>query len=446
MQVTGGWRPLLTDDDAERARAVALEVASRLVDQERVDQALAQAGPALERAGLPTADWSMPGLSGANSSVALVCAQLDRLYPDAGWDRLGHICLTAAAEAAGRDGMPLGLYEGVAGLGYSAERLAGGRARYGMLLTSVDEVLTGFVGASRARLEQARGLPVRAWDLISGITGIGVYLLARRTVPAARAALEQVLAALVDLSREAGGAPRWATPAEQLFEDMRESAPEGNVNCGVAHGAPGPLALMALALLNGVEVGGQIDAMRRVAAWLAARALPGRWGPEWPAAVPLGAASTAGPPPAARPGWCYGNAGVARALWLTGRALEETEHVRLAVRALRQALERQQAELPLDSPTLCHGVAGLAQVALRIAADSGDDDLSRQAGGLCLGLVERFDADAPLGYRDVAGASGGARLDVDNPTLLSGASGTALVLLAAATDREPGWDRAMLLS
>ena len=55
---------------------------------------------------------------------------------------------------------------------------------------------------------------------------------------------------------------------------MREHAPEGNLNCGVAHGAPGSLALMSLALTEGVEVRGQVDAMRRMADWLAAQCSP----------------------------------------------------------------------------------------------------------------------------------------------------------------------------
>jgi lantibiotic biosynthesis protein len=444
--VRNGWRPVLRGGEAEQARAVALEVASRLVDPARLDVALERAGAALRRAGLPSTGWSGPGLSGASSSIALVCAQLDRLQPGEGWDRLGHTRLTAAAEAAERDDAPLGLYQGIAGMGYSAERLADRRARYGALLRSVDELLMGVAGPRRDRLTRARGFPVSEWDLISGITGLGVYLLTRRAVPQARAALDQILPALVDLGGRAGAEPRWATPPEYVFEEMRESAPEGNVNCGVAHGVPGPLALMSLAVLNGVEVDGQIDAMRRMAAWLAGRARPGRFGPEWPAAVRLGTGGEAGPPPAARPGWCYGNAGVARALWLAGRALEDAELRALALRALRQALARQEAERPLDSPTFCHGVAGLTQVTLRVAVDNGDEELSRHARDLCLDLVERFDADAPLGYRDVTAARGGRRLQVDNPTLLSGAAGTALVLLAAATDGDPGWDRAMLLS
>jgi lantibiotic biosynthesis protein len=441
--MTGDWRVALPEADAERARNVALEVASRLVDPTLVDATLARSGRALAEAGAQARGWSGPGLSGANCAVALLCAQLDRAEPGAGWDRRGHVALSVAAEAAGRNGTPLGLFEGLAGLGFSAQRLAADRDRYGGLLESVDDVLTGVVGSRCAELVRARGMPVRDWDLISGLTGIGVHLLARRERPAARAALEQILATLVELGRDDGGGPRWVTPAEHVGVNLRAATPEGNLNCGLAHGVPGPLALMSLALLAGVEVPGQVEATRRAAAWLSEQGRPCPFGPRWPAALALGAGVE---PPPARPGWCYGNAGVARALWLAGRALDEPAYTRLALEALREALERQRSERPLDAPTICHGGAGLAQVALRIGAESGEADVAARARDLCRELLDWFDADAPFGYRDVTAGRSEPRLEVDDPTLLSGAAGTALVLLAGATDNDPGWDRALLLS
>jgi lantibiotic biosynthesis protein len=419
------WRPLLTGAEAEHARKVALEVASRLAAHKHVPDGRSSAG-----------------LGSVESGVALVCAQVDRLFPDAGWDRAGHVHLTTAVQAAERDGAPLGLLGGVAGLGFTAERLAAGRGRYGTLLTAIDDAIAGGVAASSPVLARGNGLSVSAWDLITGITGVGAYLLARREQPTPRAALEETLAALVDLMRETDSAPRWATPPEHLDEHMLEAAPEGNLNCGVAHGAPGSLALMSLALTEGVEVSGQVDAMRRTADWVAGQCQLGRFGPEWPATIPLG---DIGRPPTVRPGWCYGNAGVARALWLAGEALDEPELARLAERALRTGLERQRTHRPLDSPTLCHGMAGLLQVTLHMAADTGAEDLSREARMLGLDLLERFDPDLPLGYRAEATVRDLRGPEAD-ATFLEGAAGVSLVLLAAATDTDPGWDRALLLS
>ena len=423
------WRPVLSGGDAERARAVALEVASRVAARDRAGEGR-----------------TLPGLSSADASIALVCAELDRLLPDAGWDRAGHVHLSAAARAAESDGTPLGLFDGVAGLGYAAQRLAAGRARYGTLLTAIDDTIADGVAASGAALARTSGMPVRAWDLISGMTGIGVYLLGRREEPDSRAALEETLVALVDLLGETDDVPRWATPPEHLYEEMRESTPEGNLNCGVAHGAPGSLALMSLALAEGVEVSGQMDATRRLADWVADQRQRGRFGPEWPAVIPLDESRGPGGEPPARPGWCYGNAGVGRALWLAGKALDEPEYARLGERAVRAALERQRTERPLTAPTLCHGTSGLAQITLRMAADSGAEDLFDEARTLCLELVEWFDPDVALGYRGEAEMRNLPHAVADDPALLDGATGPPLVLLAAVAATDPGWDRAMLLS
>jgi lantibiotic biosynthesis protein len=112
---------------------------------------------------------------------------------------------------------------------------------------------------------------------------------------------------------------------------------------------------------------------------------------------------------------------------------------------VRAALERQRTERSLDTPMLCHGTAGLGQVTLHMAADTGAEDLSREARRLCLELVDQVDPDAPFGYRSEARLRELWGFEVD-PTLLNGAPGPALVLLAAATDADPGWDRAMLLT
>jgi hypothetical protein len=63
-----------------------------------------------------------------------------------------------------------------------------------------------------------------------------------------------------------------------------------------------------------------------------------------------------------------------------------------------------------------------------MAADSGDAEIAAASRRLCLELVDRTDEVG------------------DDPGLLTGAAGVALVLLAAATPVEPAWDRALLLA
>jgi hypothetical protein len=96
----------------------------------------------------------------------------------------------------------------------------------------------------------------------------------------------------------------------------------------------------------------------------------------------------------------------------------------------------------IESPTFCHGVAGLLQITLRFANDTGLPLFTEAAVSLTEELLSAYEPDSLLGYRNWE--PGGTR--VDQPGLLDGAPGILLVLLAASTDVEPSWDRAFLLS
>jgi len=103
---------------------------------------------------------------------------------------------------------------------------------------------------------------------------------------------------------------------------------------------------------------------------------------------------------------------------------------------------RPVAARRIDSPTVCHGVAGLLAITLRFAADTGRAEFERAATDLVRQLVAAFEPESTFGYRNLE-PSGGR---VDHPGLLDGAAGVALALLAATTAVEPRWDRVLLLS
>lgn len=224
--------------------------------------------------------------------------------------------------------------------------------------------------------------------------------------------------------------------------------PHGYLNCGLAHGIPGPLAAMSLALLCDVTAPGLSEAAERAAGWIAGHRADDSWGINWPVAVPLtaeGAEEAVQPRYAGEPSrtaWCYGAPGVARALWLAGLALGRPGWRDLAVEAMRAVYRRPVAARLIDSPTFCHGVAGLLQVTLRFANDTGLPDIADAAVALTEQLLALHEPESLAGYRNIE--PGGGR--VDSPGLLDGAPGVVLTLLAAATDVEPGWDRAFLLA
>ncbi|MFD8783503.1 lanthionine synthetase C family protein [Kitasatospora sp. NPDC059599] len=441
----GGWAPRLGPAAGERALEAARLIADRATSPPRVRAAIELAARQTSFPG--SVHWDPVSLAQGDTGQALLCAQLHRCFPAEGWDRAGHAHLASAVTALERrGGAGPSLFGGLSGLAFCAAVLGEGRG-YRRLRQVLDAPIAAASLSGAAELRGRSGVPVSTFDLISGLSGIATHLLPAGPDRPAHPALAQVLRALVGLARPDGGPPAWYTPAALLHDEEQARAyPLGNLNCGLAHGIPGPLALLALAARSGVEVEGLEAAVRGLAGWLLAHRADDAAGPNWPAVVPLvdggpglreGRAGFA-----TRSAWCYGSPGIARALWLAGSALGDDGLCGTAVRAMEAVYRRPVSERHIDSPTFCHGVAGLLQVTLRFADDTGLPVFTEAAAGLTEQILAHVDPARPMGIATLEPA--GNR--VDQPGFLDGAAGVALVLLAAATDREPVWDRAVALS
>jgi hypothetical protein len=448
------WRPVLEGSRAEVV-AIAEDVLARLRDPAQVRAAAAAAA---EQTAFPRAiSWQPFGLAQGYAGLAVMAGYADRCFPDADWDVVGHEYLSLAAGGAEASTyLPADLWAGLSGLAFAVWYLSRDGARYRKLLGSVEDVLLPQVADLAEALQRERnGVRVSQFDLISGLSGVGAYLLCRQEDGRAARLLETVVRALIDLVGEEGPLPRWHTPARWLGDaDLVRAYPHGNLNCGLAHGIPGPLAVLALAYRQGVAMDGAAEAIDRLAGWLSENRCDDAWGVNWPAAVALESAAprdartlraadaAAAPFGPSRTAWCYGSPGVARALWLAGEARGSTRYRELAIAAMEAVYRRPLAARQIDSPTLCHGVSGLLQISLRFARDSQLPSFALAAERLTEQLVELFDSSSRLGYYSL---EPGARR-VDQPGLLDGAPGVPLALLAAATDVEPAWDRLLLLA
>lgn len=447
---TRRWQPVLAGELAAAAVFAAREVAARLRDPSRVEAA---AAATLAQTAFPqAAAWSPASVSQGYAGLALLWGYLDDVFPGEGWDATAkaHLELAVRGAEAGPHGGP-GLFAGTSGLAFAAWRLSRGGTRYRRLLGALDGEVARRAAEAAGRVLHAEAVGVGDFDAISGLSGTGAYLLCRRHEPGVEDALAAVVRALLHLGAVEDGIPRWHTPHRLLWDEaVRARYPLGNANCGLAHGIPGPLAFLSLACLGGVEVPGLPERVAAMADWLCRNRVDDAWGVNWPTVAPLAEAGgrLACPPPAStgeptsRCAWCYGSPGVARALWLAGAALGRDAYRDLAVSALEAVFRRPVAERRIDSPTFCHGVAGLLQVALRFAHDAGEGRFAEASRALARQLLGAYRPESRLGFRNLELPG----RETDQPGLLDGAPGVALVLLAAATGVEPAWDRLFLLS
>jgi hypothetical protein len=381
--------------------------------------------------------WRGQSLSKGAAGVAVLHGA--RAYAGVGgWKRVQRWLAGATREDLSA-GPGAGLWHGAPAVAFAVNTAAPPgqylRAR-NQLDTAVTTLMRRRLDAATARMAAAERPSLGEFDLVRGLTGLGAYLLRRD--PHSHL-VRQVLTYLVQLTEpvpaddDAGTAvPGWwisDVPPGRPVDVFRG----GHADLGMAHGITGPLALLALAMRSGITVQGQAAAIDRICRWLEAWCHAGPAGPWWPKRVTLaelraGRSSRSGP---ARPSWCYGTPGIARALQLAGCATGDRTRQLHAEDALAGCLSDPGQLAQFTDLALCHGWAGLIATTWYAAADA----LSPQVG---MGLPRLLDT-----LLDLVAAGDSPSLEL--PGLIEGSAGIALTLHTMATGTSGGWETSLLI-
>ncbi|WP_329060599.1 lanthionine synthetase C family protein [Amycolatopsis sp. NBC_01480] len=343
--------------------------------------------------------------------------------------------LSAGPPSAGQVGA--GLWFGAPAVAFALHTAAPGAYPHDMaaLDASVAQLVETRLAAAHDRIDAGQRPSQYEFDLTRGLTGLGAYLLHRdpgghlvRRVVAYLVRLTEP----VDADDEAGpGAPGWWT-RDSSAHDRDPAFAQGEANFGVAHGIPGPLAFLALALRHGVVVDGQEAALDRICRWLENWRQQGPAGPWWPERITvheLHAHRTRQDRPL-RPSWCYGTPGLARAQQLAALALNDPVRQAAAEDAFARCLCDPAQQGSLTDPALCHGRAGLLATTWHAAADASTPALAIHIPRLLDQLLD----DARHTPSEAL------------PGLIEGTAGIALTLHTLATGISPGWSACLLLT
>lgn len=210
-----------------------------------------------------------------------------------------------------------------AGLFYGAPAVAfvlhtGAHPAYATMLAALDEHINDLttlkLAAAYERMDRGELTRPSEYDLISGLTGLGLYHLLRHG-SAASGMTSAVLGYLVALSepvcRHGESLPGWwsGTGPAGTPDPAR---PGGHLNLGMAHGTSGCLALLSGAMRAGIQVEGHAKAVSELCATFDRYRQGSSACPWWPAMISLSEykRGTANSERQARPSWCYGTPGL----------------------------------------------------------------------------------------------------------------------------------------
>ncbi|GAB7048479.1 lanthionine synthetase C family protein [Catenuloplanes indicus] len=371
----------------------------------------------------------------ADGPAGLALLQLVRAHAGTGtWAdaRAGvHAVATGPVDA----GPHASLYYGAPAIGLLLHCAAQADDRYRPAAMNLDPYLLRLTRArlttARARIAYSTAATHREYDLFHGLTGIGALLLHRAPGSDEFTDLLRYLTQMIlPRARAQDPLPGWWVTHDP---DPTLPTPGGHANLGMAHGAAGILALLALAMHHGHLVDGHAEAINDLTSWFArwqqTDTNGATWWPQWLTLDELhtGRISAVAP---GRPSWCYGTPGIARALQLAAITTRNRALRSIAEQALTDCLTDRHLSRLTDLG-LCHGLAGLTLTMHRAAADSDHPTLAQHLPVLTSALhsaIERTPT-AP------------------NTGLLTGNAG---ILLAAETIRHGaasiGWDTCLLIT
>ena len=368
-------------------------------------------------------------LASGSAGLAVCSGQLARTRRDPRAAQAALTRLEEAVDALATQRLTSSLYSGFTGIAWAVELVgglldAGGEDRSG----DVDDALTSLL----------RRYPEDApYDLVDGLTGLGVYALARWPRPGAAPCVLGVVEQLARRARHDRDGVFWWTPPSWRGP-RRELYRPGGVDLGVAHGIAGVIPFLARVHRLGLARQTARPLLDGAVRWLLAHMVDVGSGPT----VPYFAAGGAEPGPA-RSAWCYGDPGVAAALLLAARDAGEPAWAAAATGLAVRAAARPPGQAGVTDAGLCHGSAGLAHLFNRMYQMTAEPALADAARFWVERTVELCSAMAP--GRGVTPTEA-ARPAWKGPGLLEGAAGVALAMEATVTTAEPVWDQMLLVS
>lgn len=145
-----------------------------------------------------------------------------------------------------------------------------------------------------------------------------------------------------------------------------------------------------------------------------------------------------------RLGWCYGDLGIANALWQAGEVANNILWKQESIKLMKHASNRRNLEQNLIfDASFCHGSSGVAHIFNRFYQSTLIGEFKEAA---IFWHMETLKFNLSTKFKVFRRKIDGSESWVSEHGLIDGLAGIGLSLLSSITETEPKWDKCFLLS
>lgn len=369
-----------------------------------------------------------PGLLNGRAGISLFFFYLGKFVEDEKYIEKGYSLIHTVFDDINKGYSNHSFSSGLAGIAWAVRLLVNNDFLDKQALEGFDQ-LDKFLGKS-----MMHEISIGNFDYLHGALGIACYLMTKNNKN--HEMIADMIDVLSDLSisfKDRGAA--WPSKTNG-------NEPKQGFNLGLAHGQPGIIYFLSKAFQTGIRKEKVNRMLRENVRFL----LSHRMSPDGPGSCFSNWIMPGGKHGNSRLAWCYGDLGIAAALWNAGNLLNEQSWMDEAEDIFLKTLKRKLlAPNGVADASFCHGTAGIAHIYNRMYQFTGKKHYKHAAGfWLKETLKMATHNNGIAGYRYWHPSSEDNYKD--EPGLLEGAAGIGFVIMAAISDLVPAWDEALMLS
>lgn len=317
---------------------------------------------------------------------------------------------------------------GLAGIGWTLEHMA--RLNYieadtNKILSDVDLVLE-----KRMMHDISEG----NYDFLHGAIGIGMYFLNRKKK--AKRATINLINQLYLKGEEEGDSIKWGSIID--YENKKIG-----YNLSLSHGISSIVAFLSKAIRSGIDDTKTYKLLKGGINYILSQQNKSDTSFSYFPAIQQEKSENL---KSSRLAWCYGDLGIAMALYHAGITLSDEELLSFALKVLYTSTKRKtlQSGMVVDAG-FCHGTAGITHIYNRMYLNTGNPIFLTsmnhwQTKTLDLAIFN----DGLAGYKTYHPEKYGGWSN--NVSLLTGIAGIGLSSISAISEVQPFWDECLLLS
>lgn len=329
------------------------------------------------------------------------------------------------------------LYGGLSNLAFSVYMISTVYPYYEKTLNHLNQIIVDKTYSLIDEIENRNSLTVDDYDLISGVSGVSIYLSLFKDeyIEKCIMRISKYLVGVIN-EKELYGE---LTPGihikceNQYLDEDKAFYKKGTFNFGLAHGICSPLLALSFSYDCGIKVSGHKESIEYILNILDRFKIDNKESIFWNGILSFEEFINFEPSLyyiEPRASWCYGSPGIARSMYIASKITSNKHALDTSKMTFKYLCNSENlSNWQINSPTICHGFSGMVAILNLMSIDEKDDIYLDSLELAVKNTIKFYDIKNKYLFKNIENYNEKLEYE-DNLNFLTGTSGVVLSLMS----------------